>query len=550
MTNADAPLRRRTSRRVFLLRAAAVGSVGLLAACAPAAPAAPTAAPAAPKPTAAAATPQTAGGPAAQATPAAAAGATKGKVTVALSSDVLTLDPSKDTSPISLNVYKNVFDQLSDIRADGSVGPQLAESWDSPDAVNWTFKLRTNAKFTDGKPVTVDDVLGTFQAVMRDEKSPVREYTTAIDKMEKVDERTIRFVTKYPYAPFPRWVSLISILPQDTYRSMGAEQFARKPVGSGPYSVVNWVKDDHLELAANPQYFGGAPSITSVIFRPVTNESSRTAGLESGDLDLVSLIPPPEVPRLQKGSGLHVTLVPSNRNLFLGFNTNTKPLDNQKVRQAIDCAINREQICNGLLNGMGKPVGQCVAEGVFGHDPSIAPTKFDPDRARQLLKDGGFPNGVDVDMQYPSNRYAFGNEVAQAIVAQLADVGIRVKLEAMEYAAFFPNWTGKKLRAIYLFAFGPSIMDADLPLSSLYSSDGRVYWTSPEVDALVKKQRGQANDQERAQTISQIWKISQDQVPYSWLYTEIQAYGIRDRLDFTPRKDERFNMKDARLGSA
>lgn len=543
MINLENRLRQCASRRVFLFRLAGLGSVGLLAACSQAAPATeklsvPTAGP-----------PQAAS-PVAQPSPATASGAATGKVTVALSSDVLTLDPSKDISPISLNIFKNVFDQLTDIRPDGSVGPQLAESWDSPDAVTWTFKLRADAKFSDGKPVTVDDVLGTYQAIMQDEKSPAREYTSVIDKMEKVDERTIRFVTKYPYAPFPRWVSLLSIVPQSTYRAMGAEQFARKPVGSGPYTVVNWVKDDHLELAANPQYWGGVPPIKSVIFRPVTNEASRTAGLESGDLDLVALIPPPEVPRLQRTSGLHVSLVASNRNLFLGFNTNTKPLDNVKVRQAIDCAINRDQICSQLLGGMGKPVGQPVAEGVFGYDPSIAPTAYDPERARRLLGEAGFPNGFDIDMQYPSNRYAFGNEVAQAVAAQLANVGIRVKLEAMEYAAFFPLWTGKQLRAIYLFAFGPSIMDADLPLSSLYSSGGRVYWTSPEVDELFKRQRGQANDAERAQTISQIWKISQDQVPYCWLYTEIQAYGIRDRLEFTPRKDERFNMKDARLKSS
>lgn len=540
MQRLTACLTTRVTRRTLLNRLVVFGSAGLLVGCSQSAPTSqqPSSSPTAVGPAAS---------PGVQPKPAAGSGGADTKVTVALSSDVLTLDPTKDISPISLNVFKNVFDQLTDIRADGSVGPQLAESWESPDAVNWTFRLRTDAKFSDGKPVTVDDVLGTYRAIMQDEKSPAREYTAVIDKMEKVDDRTIRFITKYPYAPFPRWVSLISILPQATYQAVGAEQFARKPVGSGPYTVVNWIKDDHLELAANPQYWGGVPPIKNVVFRPVTNEASRTAGLESGDLDLVALIPPPEVPRLQRVSGLHVSLVASNRNLFLGFNTNAKPLDNVKVRQAIDCAINRDQICSELLSGMGKPVGQPVAEGVFGYDPTIAPTAYNPDRARQLLSEAGYPNGFDIDMQYPSNRYAFGNEVAQAVAAQLGNVGIRVKLEAMEYAAFFPLWTGKQLRAIYLFAFGPSIMDADLPLSSLYSSGGRVYWTSPEVDALFKQQRGQANDAERARTISQIWKISQDQVPYAWLYTEIQAYGIRDRLEFTPRKDERFNMKDARL---
>ncbi len=477
----------------------------------------------------------------------AASGGPSGRVTVVLTSDVLTLDPSKDTSPISLNVFKNLFDQLTDIRRDGSVGPQLAESWDSKDGVTWTFRLRQDARFHDGQPVTVDDVLWTYETIRQDTRSPVRAYTAAIDKIEKVDGRTVRFTNKYPYAPFPRQVSLISILPRAAYQQMGAAQFARKPVGSGPYRLVNWVKDDRLELAANRQYFGGAPSVETVVFRPVASEASRVAGLESGDLDIVALLPPPEVPRLRGVEGIRVELVESNRNLFIGMNARSRPLDNLKLRQAIDAAIDREQICKDLLGGLGKPVGQGVAAGVFGYDPSLPATRHDPDLAKRLLAEAGLTGGVEVDMQYPSNRYAFGNEVAQAVASQLGGVGIRVRLEAMEYAAFFPLWTGKKLKGLYLFAFGPSIMDADLPLGSLYESTSRGYWESPEIDALIRKQRAEVNEQERLKTIHRIWKVARENVPMSWLYTEIQAYGVRDHVEWKPRKDERFNMTEAKL---
>ena len=469
-----------------------------------------------------------------------------GRVTVALPSDVLSLDPSKDTSPISLNVFKNIFDQLTDIRADGSVGPLLAESWDSPDGVTWTFKLR-DATFHNGSPVTASDVQWTFETIMADEKSPVRAYTVAISKVEKVDDRTVRFVTKYPFSVFPRQASLISIMPREAYTAMGPDEFAHKPVGSGPYEVVSWNKDDHLELRAYAKYHGGAPNIRTVIFRPVPSDSSRVAGLESGDLDIVALLPPPEVPRLRTVKGLRVALVESNRNLYLGLNVNNPPLDNLKLRQAMDAAIDRQQITKELLGGLGKPVGQPVASSVFGYDPGMAPATYDPDRARQLVKEAGFPGGVDILFQYPSNRYAFGNEVAQAVAGQLGKAGIRVKLEAMEYAAFFPLWATKKLNAMHMFAFGPSIMDADLPLQSLYEKSGRGYWRSDEVDRLFQKQRGQTNDKERLATIHEIWKLSKEFVPYIWLYTEVQAYGIRDLVDWAPRADERFNMSDAKL---
>ncbi len=543
------PLPTPFTRRAFLARAAALGSASLLAACAQPTPAAPTAAPAATAPAAPvkpAGTPTATAAQSATGAPAASS-APSGKVTVTLSSDVLTLDPFKDTSPISLNVYKNVFDQLSDIRADGSVGPLLAESWDTKDAVTWDFKLRAGAVFHDGKPVTADDVLWSFNTVMQDAKSPVRSYTAAIDRGEKIDDRTVRFVTKYPYAPFPRQVSLISIVPKDVYQSLGADQFARKPVGSGTYRVVTWAKDDRLDLESFDRYYAGAPRIKTVTFRPVPSESSRVAGLESGDLDIVALLPPPEVPRLRTANGLRVELVESNRNLYLGMNVNNPPFDNLKLRQAVDCAINREQICRDLLGGLGKPVGQPVASKVFGYDSSIAPTAYDPSKGRQLLAESGLGSGISFKLQYPTNNFAFGNEVAQAVAAQLGDIGIRVQLEGMEYAAFFPLWTGKQLQAMHMFGYGPSIMDADLPLGSLYASTGRGYWTSPEIEQLFQKQRGQADPQQRQATISQIWKMSRDFVPYSWLYTEIQAYGIRDRVDWQPRTDERFTMSEAKL---
>lgn len=510
----------RLTRRAFVY-GLGLGTAGLLAGCAQ------TASPAAPKPS----TGQAAG---------------TGRITVALPSDVLTLDPSKDTSPIGLNVFKNVFDQLTDIRADGSVGPLLAESWNSSDGVTWTFKLR-EATFHNGSKVTAGDVLWSFEKVMADNKSPVQAYTVAISKVEKVDDRTIRFVTKYPFSAFPRQVSLISVMPREAFQSVGSDEFARKPVGSGPYKVVSWNKDDRLELEAYADYHAGAPRIKTVIFRPVPSDGSRVAGLESGDLDIVALIPPPEVPRLRKMSGLRVELVESNRNLYLGLNVKNPPLDNSKLRQAIDAAINREQITKELLGGLGTPVGQPVASKVFGYDPSLRPTTYDPNRARQLLQEAGFPGGVDVLFQYPSNRYAFGNEVAQAVAGQLGSVGIRVKLEAMEYAAFFPLWTGKKLNAMHMFAFGPSIMDADLPLQSLYEKSGRGYWQSEQVDRLFERQRGQTNEKERLATIHEIWKQSKEFVPNVWLYTEIQAYGIRERVDWKPRADERFNMIEAKL---
>jgi peptide/nickel transport system substrate-binding protein len=474
-----------------------------------------------------------------------AAYASSGQVVVAQSSDVLTLDPSVSTDPISLNVFKNVYDQLTDIAADGSVAPLLALSWtSSDDSKVWTFTILKNVKFQDGSPLTVQDVVWSFQKIMDDKKSPVRAYLTTVAKVEAIGDDKLQFMLTEPFSPFPRQVSLISIMPEKAYKERGAD-FAKNPVGSGPFKVVEWKKDDRLVLEANAGYHGEVPKIGKVIFRPVPAEASRASGLLSGDLDIVPLLPPSLSDTLSKAKGIHVEKVHSNRVLYLGLDTENPLLENVKLRQAIDYAIDRKAITTGLLRGLGTPEGQVVAPVTFGYDKSIAPTPYDPDKARQLVKESGY-DGKPILFQYPTNRFAFGQEVAQAVAGYLKSVGINVQMQGMEYSALFPLWLGKKLNSIHLFAYGPSIMDAELPLRSLYEAGpARGSWSNKEVDEMIKKQRAESDPQKRAALIANVWKISKEQVPYVILYNEIQAYGIRDGVNWKPRPDERLLFEKA-----
>jgi peptide/nickel transport system substrate-binding protein len=478
--------------------------------------------------------------------PAAFAQDTQTRLVVAQPSDTLTLDPSVDTSPISLNIFKNIYDQLTDIAADGSVAPLLATEWEaSDDAKVWTFTIKPDVKFHDGATVTVDDVVWSFTKIMADEKSPVRAYLSSVEKVEAVGDNQVRFTLTEPFAPFHRQVSLISILPKKVYEEIGAGAFSQKPVGSGPFKVVTWIKDDRVELQSFEDFHGGAPEIDTVVFRPVPSESARASALASGELDIVPVLPPALIEPLKARDGIRVEQVESNRVLYLGFDVNQPVLSDLKLRQAIDHAIDREAITTQLLRGLGTPVGQVVAPVTFGYDPSIEPTAYDVDRAKQLVEESGY-SGEPILFQYPNNRYAFGEEVAQAVAGYLQAVGINVDLQGMEYSAFFPLWLNKKLNGMHLFAYGPSIMDAELPLRSLYQTGpSRGYWSSAEVDELAKAQRATSDLEERKQLISQVWKLSKENVPYVILYNEIQAYGIREGVDWQPRPDERLLFGEA-----
>jgi peptide/nickel transport system substrate-binding protein len=235
-------------------------------------------------------------------------------IVVSQGSDVLTLDPMLDTSPISVNVFRNVFDALTRIEADGSVTPLLAVSWSaSEDTKTWEFTIRTNAKFHDGQPITADDIVWNYKRLLGEMKSPVRTYISKLTLVEVSAPNTVRFVLSEPFAPFDRQVSLISIISKRAFEEIGAAKFALAPIGSGPFKVVRWVKDDRVELAAVDDYWAGAPKIKTLIFKPVPSETTRAAALSSGELDVVPILPPALVASLGNRRGLRIERVASNK---------------------------------------------------------------------------------------------------------------------------------------------------------------------------------------------------------------------------------------------
>ena len=468
-------------------------------------------------------------------------------IVVSQGSDVLTLDPMLDTSPIGVNVFRNVFDALTRIEADGSVTPLLAVSWSaSEDTKIWEFTIRTNAKFHDGQRITADDIVWNYKRLLGEMKSPVRTYISKLTSVEVSAPNIVRFVLSEPFAPFDRQVSLISIISKRAFEEIGAAKFALAPIGSGPFKVVRWVKDDRIELAAVDDYWAGAPKIKTLIFKPVPSETTRAAALSSGELDVVPILPPALVASLGNRRGLRIERVASNKVVYVGFDVKNPLLSDVRIRQAVDLAIDRNALSSRLLRGLGKPSGQVVAPVTFGYAADVEPSPFDPARAKQLVAASGY-KGDKIGLQYPNNNLAFGEEVAQAIANFLGRVGINVELQGMEYSAFFPLWANRKLNSMHLFAYGPSIMDAYLIIGSLYDSSGRVYWTDPKVDQLAKQQRSERDKDTRRALIGEILKLSKEAVPYAPLYNEIHAYGVQDRIKWTPRPDERLFFQSAEI---
>jgi peptide/nickel transport system substrate-binding protein len=307
---------------------------------------------------------------------------------------------------------------------------------------------------------------------------------------------------------------------------MGAEKFGKSPVGSGPYKFVRWIKDDRIEFEAFEGYWRGKPKLKTAILRPIPAEASRASALISGDVDIVPSLPPALFDNLSSRAGINVAKAEGFRVMFLGFNDTNPLLSDNRLRLAIDYAIDRATITSRLLRGLGVPAGQIVPPVNFGYDKSIQPTAYDAARARELVKQTGY-KGEKIPFQYPSNNFALAGEVAQAIAGYLGAVGINVELQPMEYTAFFPAWANRKMNGIYFFAYGSSLYDADSSMAGLYETGSQIYTVDPQIDALARAARAEIDQEKRKAIFSQIFKLNKEKGIYILLYKRCRHMASR-----------------------
>lgn len=458
-------------------------------------------------------------------------------ITVALPGDFPGLDPSKDTSPLGFNYRLNVFDALTELQRDGQMNPRLAESWTfSPDLLEWTFKLRKGVKFHDGSDFSADDVVFTIQRVLADNTTPLRTFIKLVKTVEKLDDNTVKFTLIQPYGIFHRQISYVNMMSKTYFDKVGDQGYATKPVGTGPYKLVEWSKDNRMVLQANDAYWRGAPAIKRATYRPIPSEASRASALLSGEVDLVPALPPSLVDQLKSAPDLNVGVAPGFRVIFVAFNVNKAPLGNPMIREAIDKAIDRSAITDKLLRGLGRPTGVMVPPMNIGYDASFTPTKFDPAAAKELVAKSGY-KGEPITLQYPNNNITMANEVVQAIAGYMTAAGLKVEIKPMEFTAFFPLWLQSKLDSMYLFAFGSSQYHAETVLTTMYEDGSHAYKVDTEIDRLLKAQRMETDPAKQKALIVQAFRRSNENRYHLPLYDEMQAYGVKKSIKYNPWPD-------------
>ena len=465
--------------------------------------------------------------------------AAQGELRVAIPWTPENLDPTMNLSSIRAQVGVSMFDSLVGRDADNRIVPELAESWRLLDDRTWQFRLRRGVVFHDGEPFNAEAVRFTFQRVLAPEqKSPNRATVSEIVQIDVLDDYTVNLVTKNPYAPLINRLIDFAIVPPKYTAEKGNQGLALRPVGTGPFRFVELVKDDHMIVEAFDRHWRGAPKIRRIVYKPIPEPFTRAAALRNGEVDLITTVPPNLGRELDRVAGIKVHRVPSTWIIYLGLNAFKKPLSDVRVRQALNYATDVEAIIKNVMDGNGRRQHGPFTPNMFGHDPSVKGYPYDPAKAKRLLAEAGYPDGIEITLDAPAGRYQGDKEIAEALGGQWQKAGFKPRVQVAEWGAYFKRYLGKQMQDAYLLGLGGPMQDGD-ELFNLVSSKGRgLYYKHEKVDELFDLGRSTTDAARRKKIYSDLARVMVEDATWVFLMQQVDIYATRERLAWTPRADQ------------
>jgi peptide/nickel transport system substrate-binding protein len=471
-------------------------------------------------------------------------------LTIAQGVDATTLDPNDQEETPTQNIVANIFDPLLWRDADGSIQPWLATSVEPVDDLTWEITLRDDVTFHDGEPLTAEVVAWNFERAL-DEETPIRFLSnfTPVTGVEVTGEHTLEVTTETPYPVFETHLTRFFIVSQSNYEANGAAAAAENPVGTGPYRFVSWQRDQRLELEAFPEYWQGPASIPNVVFRPIPEDSTRVSELVTGGVNIATNVLPEAVPLIESSGAAEIRTVDSIRNIFIVFTaTDEGPLADPRVRRALNLGVNVDAIIGSVFGGNATPTATPLNNYMFGYAEDLDNRQYDPEQAQQLLAEAGYEGGFSFTMGSPSGRYLNDRLVAEAVVGQLAEIGVQVELQVQEWSSYVGQILERQVPTdAYLIGWGNSNYDADRTLfTMLYGGtapggpDQAVfsYFQNDEYDQLILQARETLDEDERLELYRRAQEIVVAEAPWLFLYQQGDVYGVSTNLNWEPLANE------------
>lgn len=488
-------------------------------------------------------------------------------LSIALGADVTSIDPHFHNLTPNNNVGNHVFETLVGKNARGQLTPALAESWRPIDELTWEFRLRKGVKFHDGSEFTAADVAFTLERVptVPNSPSPFTTYSKQITEKIVVDPYTIRLKTATAYPLMANDMSTIMIVSSRAAKGAATEDFnsGKAAIGTGPFRFVRWQKGNRIELARHESYWGPKPPWDKVVLRVITSDPTRVASLLAGEVRAIENVPTADLARIVKQADLSVYRIVSHRIMYLhidgsrdrspfvtdkaGKPLDRNPLKDARVRRAMSKAINRQALVERVMEGAARATGQLMPEGMFGYTPALKPEPYDPEGARKLLGEAGYPDGFGLTIHGPNDRYVNDDQVAQAIAQMLSRIGIATRVETMPSSVYFTR-ANKLEFSLMLVGWGSDTAEASSPLKALlasYSSEkgmgqaNRGRYSSPKMDALLQQALATVDDSKREALLQQATQVAMSDLGIIPLYHQENVWATRKGIVYTPRADER-----------
>lgn len=462
---------------------------------------------------------------------------------VAQGTDAVSLDPHDVTDSPSATVTSHIYETLYELTPEGDIVPNLATGHTvSADGLVWDFTLREDVVFHDGTPLTAEIVKGSMDRFLDPENAFAFVFLLArVDSIEVVDTYTVRFNLETTFAPFLAHLthSTTAIILPAAVEQFG-EDFGENPVGTGPFQLANWDRGSRIDLERFDDYWGEMPGIEGLAFLAVPEDTTRMALVEAGEADVAVRVPPADVPRLNAAPGVTVENVSSLRTIYIYFNHTMEPFTDRAVRQAINYAVNKEEIAEFIFGGAVRPSDAAISPGIFGYTP-VGKYEYDPERARTMLAEAGFPDGFDTTLYCPTGRYLRDIQTCEAVQSQLAEVGVNATIETLEWSAYLDftrRPADENTVPMAMLGWGTVTGDADYGLFALFhtsehvpAGSNRSFYSNSIVDALLDEARTTPDDSLRLQLYEDVLQILRDDAAWLFMHSETQLVAVRDGVE-------------------
>jgi peptide/nickel transport system substrate-binding protein len=488
--------------------------------------------------------------------------------------DALSMDPHSLNESLQLNFTANIYEPLVGRGKKLELVPALATDWKQTSPTVWRFNLRKGVQFHDGTPFTADDVIFSYNRA-RGDGSDVKTYVGEIKEIRKINDHAIDIVTNAPFPILPDVISLWMIMSkkwcednratQPVDKRKGIENTASfKANGTGPFRLRSRDPSVRTVLVRNLNYWDKTieTNIDEAIFTPIGNASTRVAALLSGEIDMMEPVPVQDAARIGAAPTLKVMQGPELRTIFLGMDqsrnellfSNVKgknPFKDKRVRQAFYQAIDVNAIQKAVMRGASAPTGLMIAPGIKGFPEDLNKRlPYDPDAARKLLADAGYPQGFEIGMNCPNDRYVNDEEICKAAAAMLARVGVKVNLAAETKGTYFPKILSRNT-SFYMLGWTPGSYDSHNPLFALMATPGAGgqgqfnlgTYSNARVDELTRQIAVETDVKKRGDMIREAMKIHQDDIGHIPLHQQALAWAMKKNVNTVQLADNFMFLK-------